>query len=86
MGSLRVCLPLVRCHLADTGITVLEVRWGERIMPWNITPHTSFSSWLNINHINTYYPTLEDNNPVPLTVIVEVCENRACAQGWSAGH
>lgn len=59
------------CARADNTIQVQEVRWNDRIMPFNTTPHTSFSQWLNVNQLYTYWPDVDELVPEQLTVIVK---------------
>ena len=76
------------CRLPPTvsHVVVQQVLWEDRIMPFNITPATNYSNWLNINGINRFLADFDTKVATPLAVILEGWINEPCPAQWLFDH
>ncbi|GAX81198.1 hypothetical protein CEUSTIGMA_g8631.t1, partial [Chlamydomonas eustigma] len=67
-------------------INVLQVLLEDRVLPFNITPATNYSNWLNINDINKFLSDFNPMVPASLTVVLEGWINEPCPASWLFNH
>ncbi|GFH06330.1 predicted protein [Haematococcus lacustris] len=70
-------LDWAQIHLYSS-LVVTSVTWDGRVLPFNTTPATSTSQWLNIHNVNRYFSDFDSHNPVSLAVTFQGWINEPC--------
>ncbi|GFR43382.1 hypothetical protein Agub_g4456 [Astrephomene gubernaculifera] len=63
-------------------VEVVQVKWEERIMDFNVTEATDYSNWLNVNGINRFVNDFDPNAPTKFKVTVRGHVRELCPAGW----
>ncbi|KXZ52064.1 hypothetical protein GPECTOR_10g1087 [Gonium pectorale] len=66
-------------------VKVLEVRWEDRRMDFNLTFATDYSNWLNINGINRFINDFDPNLPTYFKIVVDGYVRELCPAGHILG-
>ncbi|GIL85699.1 hypothetical protein Vretimale_13191 [Volvox reticuliferus] len=67
------------------GVEVLQVKWEDRVMDFNITPATGLSKWLYVNSINAFINDFSPSLSLRLTIILGGAVRELCPAGWLFG-
>jgi hypothetical protein len=63
----------------------LQVKWEDRLLDFNITTATNYSSWLNINRINRFINDFDPAYPTKLSIVVRGAVRELCPAAWLFG-
>ncbi|EFJ53177.1 hypothetical protein VOLCADRAFT_102797 [Volvox carteri f. nagariensis] len=66
-------------------VEVLQVKWEDSSLDFNITPATRVSNWLFVNNINRFVNSFDATAPSKLTVVTRGAVRELCPAGWQLG-